>query len=87
MSSDLVIDAGAGGTMLLTLPVMDGWRIKVDGEKIIPGDYRGVLLTIMLPPGIHDIDIAFVSPGVVIGAIGMIISIICWIYSGGSKKI
>ena len=70
------IDAGTGGTMLLTLPVMDGWRVKVDGEKIIPGSYRGVLLTVDLSAGEHNIDIYFVSPGLIIGIIVMIISII-----------
>ena len=70
------INAGKGGRMLLTFPVMNGWRIKVDGKMIKPDNYRGVLLTIPVDKGEHEIDIRFVSPGLCIGIMIGVISLV-----------
>jgi len=75
---DGIINAGDGGNMLLTLPAIDGWKIKVDGEKLEPDSYREVLLLVPLRPGIHEINIAFMPPGfivgIIIGSISMMIT-------------
>ncbi len=63
------IDAGNGGYMLLSLPYMDGWIVKVDGNRTSFEDYRNALLKIPLSEGVHDIDIRYVSPGVYLGMI------------------
>ena len=66
---------------------MDGWKIKIDGEKVVPDNYRGVLLTIPVDKGEHEIDIRFVPPGMFIGImIGLIslLGLVMMVYS--SKK-
>ena len=76
------IDAGEGGNMLLTLPDIDGWILKVDGEKVHAGNYRDALLIIPLSAGVHEIDIAFVSPGVMAGSIIGCISLLMTLFAG-----
>lgn len=63
------INTKNGGDMLLTLPAINGWKVCVDGKKVDTGNYRGVLLTVPLSSGEHDVDIRFVSPGLVVGAL------------------
>lgn len=73
------IDAGGGGTMLLSLPMMNGWNIKVDGNSIQPDSYREALLKIELPEGQHDVDIRYIPPGfycgIVVGSLSLAILI------------
>ncbi len=62
-----VIDAGRGGNMLLSLPYMDGWHIKVDDKEVRFSDYRGVMLIVPMPEGKHTVRIGYTSPGVYTG--------------------
>ncbi len=80
------IDAGAGGGMLLSLPAIDGWIIRVDGERIEPGNYRNVMLTIPLTGGVHSVDIRFISPGVFVGLIIGVISLLMIIMALSKRK-
>ena len=61
------IDSGAGGDMLLTLPYMKGWNIKIDGTEALYGAYRDALIKLHIPEGKHEIDISFISPGFYLG--------------------
>ncbi|MBO4845623.1 MAG: YfhO family protein [Lachnospiraceae bacterium] len=61
------IDVEEDGIMLLSLPAIDGWRVKVDGKNADLGEYRNVMLTVNLASGKHDIDIRFVPPGLYFG--------------------
>lgn len=58
-----------GGTLILSLPYMSGYRILVDGESSLYGGYRDVLTAIPLPPGEHTIEVSYVTPGLIIGTI------------------
>ncbi len=63
------IDAGAGGNMILTLPAIDGWKIRVNGKLTDYDNYRGVFVLIPLSSGMNDLEIWFISPGCVCGVI------------------
>ena len=85
-----IINAGEGGNMLLTLPAIDGWKIKVDGEEVEPDSYRDVLLIVPLTSGIHEIDISFMPPGfiagIIIGIISIMITLIIHFWHKGTMK-
>ena len=69
------IDAGLGGNLLLSLPAIEGWRIKVDGKRVDPGSYRDVLLTVPLSAGMHEVDIRYFSPGITMGTIFAVLTV------------
>ncbi len=73
------IDAGEGGNMLLTLPYMDGWKVKVDGHRVEYCDYRDTMIIVPLSGGQHNVEIAFFPPGLIAGLISMLISACLWI--------
>lgn len=59
------IDAGQGGTMLLTVAYSEGFSLKVDG---VPSDLLSVgdaLCGVNLGPGTHEIEISYVPAGFV----------------------
>ena len=70
------INAEKSGSMLLSLPYMKGWSIKVDGVQTQYDSYRNALITIPLSAGEHDIRISYVSPGFYLG---LIVCMISWI--------
>lgn len=69
------IETGEGGNMLLTLPYMNGWKIKVDGKLVDYTDYRDSLVMVNVGPGKHEIDVKYISPGFGIGLVIGILSI------------
>ena len=75
-----IIDAGTGGNMLLTLPSIEGWKIKVDGKNVDPENYRNALMLIPLSSGLHEISISFIPPGlmcgIIVGSVSMIITLV-----------
>ena len=83
---DGTIDAGTGGNMLLTLPAIEGWIVKGDGERIIPNSYRNVFLSIPLSGGIHEMDVTFVSPGILTGCIIGCVSLVIALFIGIPRK-
>ncbi len=70
------IDAGDGGCMLLTLPNMRGWSIKIDGKRVDYESYREALIELKMPKGEHYVDIKFVSSGFYSGVAVGIFSLI-----------
>ncbi len=70
------INALEDGYMLLTLPYMDGWRIKVDGENTSYESYRNVMIILPLSKGEHTIDIQYIAPGTVTGVIAGTLSLL-----------
>ena len=81
------IDAGEGGNMLLTLPAMNGWRIKVDGKDVPTDSYKDVMLLIHLSEGEHEISMKYLSPGVYLGLICGLLGVLFMIiqYCRGGK--
>ncbi len=55
--------------MVLTLPFMRGYNIRVDGEKTDYGYYREAFLAIKMDPGEHTVEISFIPPGLIPGGI------------------
>ena len=53
--------------MIMTLPFMRGYHIKVDEEESEYGAYREALLALKMPPGEHTVEITFVPYGLVPG--------------------
>ena len=66
--------------MIMSLPYMKGFQVKVDGVKTEYGSYRNALLALKMDPGVHDVEISFVPygliPGCVIGIIFLAIAIL-----------
>ncbi len=70
------ISVKTGGYMLMTLPYMNGWSIKVDGSRVKPSSYRSVFLLIPLDKGIHSLDIKYYSPGIIGGSVIGVVSLL-----------
>ncbi|MBO4845625.1 MAG: YfhO family protein [Lachnospiraceae bacterium] len=81
------IESGKCGSMLLTLPFMDGWNIKVDGKKVEYSDYRETMIVVPLDAGLHNIEIAFFPPGLITGLIIMLVSVCLGIVLALRKRI
>ena len=55
--------------MFLSLPAIDGWKIRVDGERVSMKSYRDVFILVPMTEGLHEVEIEFVSPGIGMGII------------------
>lgn len=65
-----------GGLLLLTIPYENGIQIKVDEEIINHERVLDTLIGINIKPGTHEIKITYNQPGLIIGNIISILSII-----------
>ena len=55
---------------------MDGWKIYVDGKATDYDSYNDALILLPLNGGTHDVEIRFLSPGIIAGMIIGILSFI-----------
>lgn len=70
-SSHLTMDCSYRDGILLTVPAEKGWKIKVNGKKVVPISVYGSLLYIPLDKasGEQLIDMYFVPEGFLLGAV------------------
>ncbi|MBO4981668.1 MAG: YfhO family protein [Lachnospiraceae bacterium] len=61
------VTAEEGETLFTTIPVGEGYQVKVDGKESPYGMALGTFLTIDLQPGEHQIEISYISPGFLTG--------------------
>jgi hypothetical protein len=61
-----VVAAGPG-TLVLSDPIYPGWRAEVDGRAVPVFTYRGILRSVELPPGSHQIDFEFIPQTLIAG--------------------
>ena len=55
--------------MVMTLPYMRGYRVKVDGISTDYGAYRNTLFALKMEPGEHTVEISFVPYGLIPGSV------------------
>lgn len=59
--------------MVMTLPAMRGYRVRVDGNRAEYGAYRDALFALKMAPGEHVVEISFIPYGLIPGSVlGMI---------------
>lgn len=77
------------GIMAFNIPFNKGWSAKVDGKKQELIKVNGVLMGLVLEPGFHNIEMNFVTPGLIIGgfisAAVVIFIIMLYIFSNKRK--
>ena len=64
--------SGREQTLFTTMPYEPGWTVRIDGN-VLPADEQfliaGALLAVRVPPGAHTVDLTFMPPGLISGAI------------------
>lgn len=53
--------------MFTTIPYDKGWSVKIDGKEVAIKDFQEGFLTFKVPKGVHDIEMSFLPPGLLIG--------------------
>ncbi|KOR26069.1 GtrA family protein [Clostridium sp. L74] len=64
------------GILALNIPFCKGWSAKVDGKKQELIKINGVLTGLVLEPGYHNIELKYITPGLIPGACITIVFII-----------
>ena len=70
------ISSPDGGDAILLLPYEKGYTVKIDGKKTSYSDYRNALIKIQVEAGEHDIEISYITPGLVTGIMISVIGLI-----------
>ena len=64
-----VIGAGDGGTLFLSIPYEEGWKVSVDGSPVETRKVLGAFLGIELSPGSHTVTMDYFPKGLKEGAL------------------
>ena len=80
------VDAKQEGTLLLTVPYDEGWRITVDGEVQKPYAVGKALTGVHLTAGKHTVDMKYTPPGLWLGSIISLICALLYLLSGMWEK-
>ena len=71
------IDVSQSGMLVISIPYEKGWVMKMDGQKQKLSDRVGDLwITVPVSEGSHDIELTFTPPGLRLGIIITILSIL-----------
>ncbi|MEQ8199717.1 MAG: YfhO family protein, partial [Clostridiaceae bacterium] len=57
------------GIIALSIPFSKGWTAKVDGKKQELVKVNGVFTGLVLEPGSHTIELTYITPGLIPGAL------------------
>lgn len=69
------------GILALNIPYKNGWTGKVDGKKVDLLKVNGIFTGIELEQGNHSLELRYITPGLVLGGIISIVSlVICLIW-------
>lgn len=64
------IDAAEGQMLLMTIPNQTGWSVTVNGNAVEPQDVaEGALMAIPVEPGENQVEMRFMPPGLIPGAV------------------
>ena len=55
--------------LIFNLPTEDGWSVRVDGAPAEMREALGLFLAVELPEGMHRVELRFVPPGLIPGAV------------------
>ena len=69
------IDVVEAGYLVLSLPYDPGWRITVDGKHSTPQLFEGMLLSLPMTEGKHEITLNYLPQGFVIGTTVSLLSL------------
>lgn len=70
------IQSENGGVMFLSIPYSEGWKVKVDGEKVDTFPVHTTFTGFMIDPGEHEIEMSFKPVGFIPGASISVLSLI-----------
>lgn len=74
--------------LVLTMPEMEGYTIKVDGVEAEYGAFRKAFLAVKLIEGEHMIEISFLPPGIKEGTLASVVSLVlCILMLAFPKKV
>ena len=73
--------ADESAVLLMTLPYMDGYRVRIDGEKTPYGSYRDIFMAIIVPKGNHNIEVTYCPPGFKLGCVLGLVSLVILLIS------
>ncbi len=62
------VDAASDGLCYFSIPIEDGWHVKVDGENIEAQAVGGAMLALPLKAGYHTISLSYCPKGFTAGA-------------------
>ena len=60
---------GEDRVLIFNLPTEDGWSVRVDGAPAEMREALGLFLAVELPEGMHRVELRFVPPGLIPGAV------------------
>lgn len=81
-----VIDVKEDGTLLLTIPYDEGWRITADGEEAETFRIGEALMGIHLSAGTHQIQMKYTPPGLMSGSLISLVCALLYLLSGILEK-
>ena len=62
------------GRLIFSIPNEEGWTLYVDGKETEILDFKDTFISVYLEEGHHDIELKYMTPGLMAGAI---ISAVC----------
>ena len=68
------IDVKEAGRLIFSIPNEEGWTLYVDGKETEILDFKDTFISVYLEEGHHDIELKYMTPGLMAGAI---ISAVC----------
>lgn len=77
--------------LIMTLPYMKGYNVRVDGVKTAYSSYRDALLALKMKPGYHEVEISFIPygfvPGVVIGCVSLALCVLILLFENRNGRV
>ncbi len=58
--------------LVLRVTAVPGWRATVDGHSVALTTYEGIMESLVLSPGVHEVRLSYLPSRLVVGAIGAI---------------
>ena len=80
------VKTAAGGTIMLSVPYDNGWRLYVDGEEESMEKIFGAFLGFEILPGEHDIRLSYAAPGFRTGIIVSIFSFLLFLGAAAAER-
>ena len=80
------VKTDAGGTIMLSVPYDNGWRLYVDGEEESMEKIFGAFLGFEILPGEHDIRLSYAAPGFRMGIIVSIFSFFLFLGAAAAER-
>jgi uncharacterized membrane protein YfhO len=81
------VNSENGGVMFLSIPYSEGWKVKVDGEKVDTFPVHTTFTGFLIEPGEHTIEMNYIPVGFIPGASISILSLLITIVICRRKRI